>query len=115
MRFPCASLLLSYCTLVPLAAAGDDHWPEWRGPFGTGVAAGDAPTTWSDDENVKWIAPLPGRAFSTPIIWGDRIFLTTAVSTGEEQEQPTAPPPRPERGEGGEGGVWCIRRVSRSW
>lgn len=59
------------------------HWPQWRGPAGTGVAPGDVPLEWSDSSNVSWKVEVPGRGFSTPIIWGNRLFLTTAVPTGK--------------------------------
>lgn len=67
-------------------AAVDAHWPQWRGPNGTGAATVDAtpPTTWTDTENVAWKTAIPGRGHSTPIIWGDRIFLTTAIPTGRK-------------------------------
>lgn len=55
-----------------LCADGADHWANWRGPFGTGMAHGDAPTEWSDTKNIKWKTDIPGRGHSTPIIWGDR-------------------------------------------
>ena len=57
------------------------HWPQWRGPHGTG-AAPDArpPLTWSEQgENIEWKAPLPGKGHSSPIVWGDRVFVSTAV------------------------------------
>jgi outer membrane protein assembly factor BamB len=59
------------------------HWPQWRGPFFNGMARGDAPTTWSDTTNIKWKTEIPGRGHSTPAVWGDRIFLTTAIPTGK--------------------------------
>lgn len=64
-----------------------EYWPQWRGPLGTGVSpAGDPPIEWSEDKNVQWKVELPGRGHATPIIWGDRIFLTTAVPFGPKQE-----------------------------
>src|SRR5437588_3503246 len=55
------------------------NWPSWRGPQGTGVAdERDLPLNWSDRENVVWKAPLPGGGNSTPIVWGDHVFLTCA-------------------------------------
>jgi outer membrane protein assembly factor BamB len=64
----------------PGAAQGPGHWPAWRGPLGTGEAPGtNPPTTWSETQNVRWKVKLPGRGSSTPIIWGDRIFLQTAM------------------------------------
>ncbi|HEX4949034.1 MAG TPA: hypothetical protein VFZ34_20320, partial [Blastocatellia bacterium] len=50
-----------------------NHWPQWRGPDFNGMARGDAPTKWSDTENVKWKAAIPGRGHSTPVVWGDKI------------------------------------------
>jgi len=61
----------------------EGEWPRWRGPFNNGVARGAAPTSWSATENIAWKAYVPGRGFSSPVIWGDRIFLTTAVALGE--------------------------------
>ncbi len=60
-------------------------WPQWRGPLHTGVATGDVPLTWSDASNVRWKIEIPGRGFSTPVAWGDRIFLTTAIPTGRKE------------------------------
>jgi outer membrane protein assembly factor BamB len=71
----------------------------WRGPFETGMAVGDAPLRWSDGENVAWKVAIPGRGHSTPVIAGDRLFLTTAVPTGR-----SAPPPAGRRRGGGGGG-----------
>ncbi|MBO0858809.1 MAG: PQQ-like beta-propeller repeat protein [Chloracidobacterium sp.] len=79
------------------------HWPQWRGPFFNGVARTAAPVEFSDTKNIKWKIAIPGRGFSTPVIWGDRIFLTTAVPTGkvakptpvsEQPQNPPAPNPR---------------------
>jgi outer membrane protein assembly factor BamB len=70
----CACALALAC-----ASAGPDRWPGWRG-LGQGVAA-DArpPLEWAPAKNVLWKAAIPGRGHSSPIVWGDRIFLTTAV------------------------------------
>src|SRR5687768_6570810 len=70
----------------PALNANTDHWPEWRGPYRNGMARGDAPTTWSDTRNIKWKTEIPGRGFSTPVIWGNKVFLTTAVQTGKAPE-----------------------------
>lgn len=59
-----------------------EAWPHWRGPAHRGVASADIPATWSDTSNVKWKIPVPGRSFSTPVGWGHRLFLTTAIPTG---------------------------------
>jgi outer membrane protein assembly factor BamB len=63
-----------------------DSWGHWRGPSQTGVAAGAAPVRWSDTNNVVWKVEIPGRGHSSPVIWGDRIFVTTAVPTGRKAE-----------------------------
>src|SRR5689334_2830889 len=62
-------------------AARADNWPSWRGPAGTGVAVEQhLPQHWSTNQNIHWRTPLPERGNSTPIIWGERIFLTQAVN-----------------------------------
>jgi outer membrane protein assembly factor BamB len=69
-----------------------DNWSQWRGPLGTGVAThADPPTVWSESDgtNVRWRTAIPGRGHSTPIVWGNRVFLTTAIAVGD------ALPPRP--------------------
>ena len=69
------------------------NWPQWRGPFATGVApAGDPPVEWNESMNVKWKVEIPGKGHATPIIWGDQIILLSAVQTEkkvetEEQEE----------------------------
>jgi outer membrane protein assembly factor BamB len=77
------------------------HWPQWRGPFFNGMARGDGPTTWSDITNIKWKTEIPGRGHSTPAIWGDRIFLTTAVGIGTPAAAPS--PAGGQRAGGGAG------------
>ena len=76
------------------------HWPQWRGPSFNGVTAQSVPVEFGETKNVKWKVAIPGRGFSTPVIWGDRIFLTTAIPTGKKQE--VAEPPA--GGPGGRGG-----------
>ncbi len=79
--------LLLVTLLAPLLVHGgtdDARWPAWRGPDGTGVVTGgNPPLHWSETENIKWKTDLPGEGQSTPIIWGDKIFLQTAESLGE--------------------------------
>ena len=69
-------MLLTALALAALSAT--DDWTHWRGPGNEGVAPTAAPTAWSDEENVKWKVALPGRGFSTPLVVGDRLYLTTA-------------------------------------
>lgn len=63
------------------------NWPIWRGPLGTGEAP-DAkpPIEWNERKNVRWKVALPGRGHSTPIVWGERIYLTTAIPFGNKHE-----------------------------
>ena len=61
------------------AATDPAAWPRWRGPNENGVAKGTAPIEWSDTKNIVWKANIPGRGHSSPVLWGDLVFLTTAV------------------------------------
>jgi outer membrane protein assembly factor BamB len=64
--------------------SADHYWPAWRGPLATGVAPhADPPIEWGEDHNVEWKTELPGRGHSSPVVWGDRIFLTSALPIGE--------------------------------
>ena len=67
------------------AVSATDHWPQFRGPQG-GVADDDPalPDRWSETENVAWKVDIPGLGWSSPIVWGDHVFVTTAVSSGTE-------------------------------
>src|SRR4051794_14794469 len=56
-------------------------WPRWRGPNADGVADGsDLPLRWSKTQNVRWTAKLPGWGTSSPVVYGDRVFVTTQVA-----------------------------------
>ena len=68
--------------MVAVEGEGAKYWPVWRGPSGQGLVTGTYPDTWSATENVVWKKPVPGRGNSSPIVWGDRIFLTTAHEGG---------------------------------
>jgi outer membrane protein assembly factor BamB len=70
--------------------AAQDDWAQWRGPNNDGMARGDAPHEWSDTKNIAWRAAIPGRGNSSPVLWGDKIFLTTAVPT--DATTATTPP-----------------------
>src|SRR5215203_3137253 len=74
-RFTCTAVLVTAFSAV-LAA---ENWPQWRGPGGQGVSTDRAlPTEWSATKNVLWKSELP-PGHSSPIVWGDRIFVTSAV------------------------------------
>ena len=75
------------------AADVSGQWPQWRGPQATGVApASNPPVTWSETENVKWKVKIPGEGHATPVIWGDKVFVLSAVPTGKKIEPPAAEP-----------------------
>lgn len=82
--------------LLAVSALADDpsrgtgpeyYWPQWRGPLGVGVAPhANPPLEWSEQKNVRWKIALPGVGHSTPIVWGDRVFVTAAVPFGNQLE-----------------------------
>lgn len=81
------------CAADP-AADAQQFWPRWRGPLATGFAPrADPPWEWSETKNVKWKVRLPGFGTSTPIIWGDRIFVLTAVPAGKQGEAKSSATP----------------------
>jgi outer membrane protein assembly factor BamB len=105
MRSVYTALILSFLIGgCALADDGPDAWPWWRGPQFNGVARGDAPLTWSDQEHIAWKVPVPGKGHSSPVIWGDRLFLTTAVPTGNPPAAASADPAPGASRRGGYGG-----------
>ena len=68
-------------------------WPQWRGPTWNGVAPqADPPITWSKTENISWKVPVAGRGWGTPIVWGNRIFLLTAIAFDKKMPVPDVIP-----------------------
>jgi len=66
--------------------AREANWPQFRGPGARGVTTNaHFPDHWSASDNVAWTAPIPGRGWSSPIVWGDRVFLTTAINSGTSE------------------------------
>ena len=94
MRTRAALLAVLVCVAAaPLAA----HWPQWRGPNGLGISdEKNLPTEWAvatektPEKNIQWKTEIPGRGHSSPVVWGDRIFLTTSIK-GEEVPGKKAP------------------------
>jgi outer membrane protein assembly factor BamB len=67
-------------TLLVASSAAAENWPSWRGPTAQGISReSGAPLSWSKDQNVVWRTELPGAGNSTPIVWGDHIFVTQPV------------------------------------
>lgn len=83
-----------------------DQWGHWRGPDGNSVAA-DAkpPVQWSEGKNIRWKVEVPGRGSGSPVVWNDRVFVTTSVPSGNGQAKPAAtePPAQQPADEGGRG------------
>src|SRR5688572_11207074 len=61
------------------ADAAAQQWPQLRGPAGRGIATGGVPIHWSPTENVAWRTEIAGRGHSSPVVWNDLVFLTTAI------------------------------------
>lgn len=77
----CSILALSFSALAA-------NWPEWRGPDGQGHAEGGGyPVTWSETSNVAWKTAIPGRGWSSPVIWGNQIWMTTALEVAAPAEK----------------------------
>src|SRR6478752_1271136 len=86
------------CWLLGVIAAGlialpvsAQNWPAWRGPTADGVVPEKGfLTTWSATENIAWKVEIPGRGHSSPIIWGDRVFVTSCIE-GDDPKDKTTP------------------------
>ncbi|WP_425398581.1 PQQ-binding-like beta-propeller repeat protein [Aeoliella sp.] len=77
-RIPLGLAILSFVLAAPATHA---NWGHWRGEGGNGVSTkATPPTEWSDTQNVKWKVPIPGRGSGSPVVWGNRIYVTTAVA-----------------------------------
>src|SRR5947199_10827184 len=64
-------------------AEAEHFWPQWRGPYASGVSKyAEPPVEWSETKNVRWKVEVPGRGSASPVVWGDRIFLLSAVPVG---------------------------------
>src|SRR5262249_55591463 len=73
--------------LVPtMGALSDARWPQFRGPVGNGIAdATSLPTKWSEASNIRWKTAIHGKGWSSPVIWGKQIWMTTAPADGKER------------------------------
>src|ERR1041385_4394063 len=81
-------LAMGFClnlnVTVSIAAEGT-NWPQFRGPQASGVAEGfSTPSTWNVEsgENIRWRTEIPGLGHSSPVIWGDRVYVSTAIAPG---------------------------------
>ena len=78
--------------------AKSNNWHHWRGPEANGISpTAKPPTKWSEKKNVRWKAPIDGFGTSTPIIWGNKVFLLTAINTGKVDPSLPRPEDQPKR------------------
>jgi outer membrane protein assembly factor BamB len=101
---------LSFVKILEYVAAGEEaivedgaetprvNWHQWRGPEANGVSrTAKPPVEWSEDRNIKWKVPIDGKGNASPIIWGDKVFLLTAVDTGRVDPSLPKPEDQPKR------------------
>jgi len=76
-----AALLSGVVTATDPVA--EQFWPQWRGPYASGVSRrADPPLEWSETKNIRWKIEIPGRGSASPVVWGDRLFVATAIPVG---------------------------------
>ena len=74
---------------IAATAAVDENWPQWRGPEGSGVAKGTSyPEEWTPEKNIAWKTPVEGRGHSSPVVWGNYLFITTSIRGGPSGHKP---------------------------
>ncbi len=106
-----AGLVVCILSAANYADEAETQWGQLRGPAGSGVAPhSKPPVEWSEGNNVRWKTELPGHGLSTPIVWGDRVYIQTAVPVGgeaanqAEEEKPKAEDEARRRGREARGG-----------
>src|SRR5688572_24185522 len=76
------ALISPLLALLASAPADAENWPQWRGPTGNGLSSETGiATQWGPEKNVAWRLPLPGPGGATPVVWGDRIFVSTSLGS----------------------------------
>lgn len=98
----CLALALVLGTLTATAqdfeAAKDKNWHQWRGPEANGVSrTATPPLEWDAEKNIQWKVPIDGQGTSSPIVWGDKVFLLTAINTGKVDPSLPKPEDQPKR------------------
>ena len=90
--------LLSFAIVISLTTAHAENWPHWRGPAAAGVSGESGlPERWSDTENIAWRTSVRGLGISSPIVWGDQLFVTSQIGRSARRASATQ------------------RRIQRSW
>jgi len=80
------TMLLGAMIVVLAGLARAEEWPSWRGPRGDGTSTeAGVPIRWSAGENIAWKVPIPGKGHSSPIVWGDRVFVTTCLESEKKR------------------------------
>lgn len=101
MKIRLTSLLLALSLLAASAGRAQspaDNWHQWRGPENNGVSrTAKPPLEWSEEKNLRWRAEIKGNGTSSPIVWGDKVFVTTAINTGQVDPKLPKPEDQPER------------------
>jgi outer membrane protein assembly factor BamB len=83
MRF---SFIALFALVLSVGDIHAENWPGWRGPRGDGTSHEKGlPVTWSETQNIRWKTPIPGKGHSSPIVWGDRVFVTTCLEEKGER------------------------------
>lgn len=86
-RLAALGVVSAVMAVLPLAfAAAPPEWPRFRGPMGNPVSTGRLPDTWSKTQNIEWKAEIPGRGWSSPIVSGNRVFVTAATTDGPSKK-----------------------------
>jgi len=83
---------------ISQAESPAENWHQWRGPDNNGVSStATPPLEWSEEKNMAWKVAIPGRGTASPIVWGDRVFVLTAVNTGKVDPSRPKPEDQPDR------------------
>jgi outer membrane protein assembly factor BamB len=86
---PNSTLLFILAFFLILTSCTTNEWPQFRGPDCSMVITGkDLPAEWSDSLNIKWTQNMEGESWSSPIVWGDKVFYSTAVLMKKAPEKP---------------------------
>ena len=86
------SIFILTSTLLAQASDTSRYWAQWRGPHASGVSpTANPPLEWNESKNIRWKVEIPGRGSASPIVWGDRVFVLTAVPVGIAGDAQHAP------------------------
>lgn len=108
LRLPLAVLGVALCAVASRA----DNWPAWRGPTGQGHSAEkNLPTKWNPKENVKWKVELADPGNSTPVVWGDKVFITQANKDRTPKKDPKEKPDPKASKDGTVRSLICLSRA----